>query len=92
MTRCHFPTCLWFQTAHIKGMLSEKFLHPDGEVRSIPGIVARVHQMFCNALRTGRMWFATVHKKTSLLISREVVRIKLLISKDSSLESYTLEK
>lgn len=92
MSRCHFPNCLWFQTALIKGMLSEKFLHPDVKVRSILGIVAATHQMPSNALRMVRSWFATVHKKTSLLISREVVRCSLMISRDGSLESCTLEK
>ena len=73
-------------------MLSEKFLHPDGEVRSIPGIDARVHQMPSNALRMVRMQFATVHKKTSLPVNREVVRCCLIISKDGSWESGTSGK
>jgi hypothetical protein len=52
-----FPELPLVSNRPYKGHAFRKIFHPDGEVRSIPGIDARVHQMPSNALRMVRIWF-----------------------------------
>jgi hypothetical protein len=52
-----FPELPLVSNRPYKGHAFRKIFHPDGEVRSIPGIDSGTHQMPRNALRMVRMQF-----------------------------------